>query len=130
MKKQLSLFLGLGIVFLLTSSFVFEFAHSAAILKTTQHHFGFWKAAGLGLGAYGTYALWRRRRHFGSGIGCLGVIVFIILGIIFLPLLIAGVIVMGILAICGVRFRRYDDYRSERRGRRDRNRGRRRRNRW
>jgi hypothetical protein len=130
MKKQLSLFLGLSIVFMLTTSFVLEFAHSAAILKTTQHHYAFWKAAGLGLGAYGSYALWRRRRHFGSGIGCLGVIGLVILGIIFLPLLIVGAIVMGILALCGVRFRRYDDYRSERRERRDRDRRRRRRNRW
>jgi chromate transport protein ChrA len=130
MKKQLSLFLGLSIVFLLTSSFLIEFAHSAEMLKTTQRHFGFWKAAGLGLSAYGTYALWRRRRHFGSGIGCLGIIVLVILGLIFLPLLIAAVIVIGILALFGVRFRRHEDYRSDRRGRRDRDRGRRRRNRW
>ncbi len=130
MKKQLSLFLGLVIVFMLNTSFVLDFAHSAALLKTTQHVFGFWKAAGLGLGAYGTYRLWHRRRHFGLGIGCLGVIALIILGIIFLPLLIAGAILMGILALCGVRFRRYDDYRSERRDRRERDHRRRRRNRW
>ena len=104
MKKHQLFFaanlLSLVAVYVLFSSFTYLSNHQTAV--ESQQSFwtalqgfsieklSFWQKSALFLGASsGGYALFSRhyRRHYGAGIGCLGVFGFIILGVLVLALL-------------------------------------------
>lgn len=123
MKKQgLSIttnLLCLAALFLLFSSFTYLANHTVAV--ETKHTFwttlqafsfeklGFWQKTALALGiSGGGYALFRRRyrRHYGEGIGCIGVLGIIILGAIIIALLPLLIVVGLVMLILGIPFPR------------------------
>lgn len=102
-------------LFLLFSSFTYLANYTAEVATkqsfwTTLQGFsfeklGFWQKMALALGmSSGVYVFFRRRfrRHYGEGVGCLGVLGILVLGAIviaLLPLLIVVGVVMLILGI-------------------------------
>lgn len=123
MKKQgLSIttnLLCLAALFLLFSSFTYLANHTAAV-ETKQtfwtifqafssEKLGFWQKTALALGVSGGgYALFRRRyrRHYGEGIGCIGVLGIIVLGAIIIALLPLLIVVGLVMLILGIPFPR------------------------
>lgn len=123
MKKQgLSIttnLVSLAALFLLFSSFTYLANHTAVVetkqsFWTTLQGFsfeklGFWQKTALALGVSGgSYALFRRRyrRHYGEGLGCLGVLGIIILGAIVIALLPVLIVVGLVMLILGIPFPR------------------------
>ncbi len=123
MKKQgLSILVNvssLTVLFLLFSSFTYLANHKAEVVEqqsfwTTLQGFsfeklGFWQKTALALGvSVGGYALFRRRyrRHYGEGIGCIGVLGIILLGAIVIALLPVILVVGLVMLVLGMPFTR------------------------
>ena len=123
MKKQ-GLFITtnlicLAAIFLLFSSFTY-LANQTTVVESQQSFWstlqgfsfeklGFWQKTALALGVSGgTFALFRRRyrRHYGEGLGCLGVLGIIILGAIIIALLPVILVVGLVMLILGIPFPR------------------------
>ena len=123
MKKQglsiLTHVLSLTAIFLLFSSFTYLANHTAAAVEQQSfwtnlqgfsfEKLSFWQKTALALGvSRGGYALFRRRyrRHYGEGIGCIGVLGIIILGAIVIALLPLILVVGLVMLILGIPFPR------------------------
>ena len=132
MKKQglsiLTHVLSLAVLFLLFSSFTYLANHTAVVENqqtfwTTLQGFSFeklsfWQKTAWSLGiSGGCYALFRRRyrRHYGAGIGCIGVLGIILLGAIVIALLPVILVVGLVLLVLGIPFPHYRGRRYRRR---------------
>ncbi|MBL7813681.1 MAG: hypothetical protein JNL70_01660 [Saprospiraceae bacterium] len=139
MKKYIPLLGSLAVFFLLFSSFILQHqSHAVASEHSTLsdlsiQQLSFWQKAALFFGASASTSWFMHRhyrRHYGEGLGCLGVLGIIILGalvIALLPLILVAALVM---LIFGIPFPRWGGRRYDRRDRYDRYRHHHRRRRW
>jgi K+-transporting ATPase A subunit len=112
MKKYVHFF-ALALIFMLLTGFIIQSNasftdHNQSILQTTgSSKMGFWTKAALFGSAVGGYAVMRRyrRRHFGGGLGCLGILLAIIIAIAAIVLLPIILVVGVVLLACGVTIR-------------------------